>query len=207
MWQLDHKEGWVSKNWCFWTMVSEKTLESPLDCKEIEPVNPRRNQSWIFIGRTDAKAEAPILWPPDMKNWLIRKDSDVGKDWRREEKGMAEDEMVGWHHWLWASWVWANSRSWWWTGKPGVLQSVGMQRDKHDWMTELTDWFFLTFVAPKLMALGQFKFVLSDPTVCWLFLTLDSRLKRGKLLMPDWWCGGLCVDQARGGRPSRGMSR
>ena len=98
MWELDHKESWVLKNWCFWTVVLEKTLESPLDCIEIQPVHPKGNQSWIFIGRTDAKAEAPILWPPDVKSWLIGKDPDAGKDWRQEEKGMTEDEMVGWHH-------------------------------------------------------------------------------------------------------------
>ena len=98
MWEMDHKESWVLKNWCFWTVVLKKTLESPLDCKEIKPVNPKGNQSWIFIGRTDA--EAPILWPPDVKNWLIRKDPDAGKDGRQEKKGTTEDEMAGWHHWL-----------------------------------------------------------------------------------------------------------
>ena len=100
IWELDHKEGWVPKNWCFGTVVLEKTLESPLDCKEIKPVNPKGNQSWIFTGRTDAEAEAPILWPPDGKSWLIRGDPHAGKDWRQEEKGMTEDEMVGWHHQL-----------------------------------------------------------------------------------------------------------
>ena len=100
MWELDYKESWVLKNWCFWTVALKKALESPLDSKEIQPVNPKGNQSWIFIGRTDAKAETPILWPPDAKNWLIGKDPDAGKDCRREEKGMTEDEMVGWHHWL-----------------------------------------------------------------------------------------------------------
>ena len=99
MWELDHKESWALKNLCFLTMVLEKTLESPLDCKETA-VNPKGNQSWIFIGRTDAEAEAPILWPPDAKNWLIRKDPNSGKDWRQEKKGTIEDEMVGWHHWL-----------------------------------------------------------------------------------------------------------
>ena len=89
----------MPKDWCFWTVVLEKTIESPLDCKEIQPVHPK-DQSWIFTGRTDADAEAPILWPPDAKNWLILKDLDAGKDWRQEEKGMTEDEMVGWHHWL-----------------------------------------------------------------------------------------------------------
>ena len=99
MWELDHKESWAQKNWCFWTVVLEKTLESPLDCKEIQPVHPRGNQSRIFIGRTDAEAETPILGP-DAKNWLIGKGPDAGKDWRQEEKGTTEDEMVGWHHWL-----------------------------------------------------------------------------------------------------------
>ena len=96
MWDLDHKESWTLNNWCFWTVVLEKTLESPLDCK-IKPVHPKGNQSWIFIGRTDTKAESPILWPPDAKKWLTGKDPDTGKDWRREEKGMTEDEMVEWH--------------------------------------------------------------------------------------------------------------
>ena len=98
MWELDHKESWAPKNWCFWTVVLEKTLESPLDFKEIKPVNPEGNKSWIFIERTDTEADAPILWPPDAKNWLIGKDPDAGKDWRWEEKGTTEDEMVGWHH-------------------------------------------------------------------------------------------------------------
>ena len=100
MWELDHKESWASEDRCFRTVVLEKTLESPLDCKEIQPVHPKGNQSWTFIGRTDAEAETPILWPPDVKKWLTGKDHDAGKDWRQEEKGMAEDEMVGWHHWL-----------------------------------------------------------------------------------------------------------
>ena len=98
MWELDCKESWVPKNWCFWAVVLEKTLESPLDCKEIQPVHPKENQSWIFTGRTDVEAETPIRWPPDEKNWLIWKDPNAGKDWRREEKGLTEDEMVGWHH-------------------------------------------------------------------------------------------------------------
>ena len=100
MWELDYKETWVPKNWCFWTVVSEKTHETSLDCKEIKPVNSKGNQFWIFIRRTDAEDETPILWPPDVNNWLIWKDLDAGKDWRQEEKGTTEDEMVGWHHWL-----------------------------------------------------------------------------------------------------------
>ena len=94
MWELDYKESWVPKNWCFWTVVLEETLESPLDCKEIQPVHPKGDQSWVLIGRTDAEAETPILWPPNVKNWLIGKDPDAGKDWRQEEKGKTEDEML-----------------------------------------------------------------------------------------------------------------
>ena len=97
MWELDYKKSWALKNWCFWTVVLENTLESPLDCKEIQPVHPKGDQSWVFI---DAEAETPILWPPDVKHWLIWKDPDAGKDWGQEEEGMTEDEMVGWHHWL-----------------------------------------------------------------------------------------------------------
>ena len=100
MWELDYKESWMLKNWCFWTVVLEKTLESPLDCKELKPFSPKGNQSWIFIGRTDAEAETSILWLSDAKNWLIGKDCDTAKDWRQEEKGMTEDEMVESHHWL-----------------------------------------------------------------------------------------------------------
>ena len=113
-----------------------KTLESPLDYKEIKPVHHKGNRSWIFIGRTDAKAEAPILWPPDVKNWL-RKNPDAGKDWRQEEKGTAEHEMVGWHHRLW-EWVWASSGSWWWTKKSGGLQSTGITKN-WTWMSDWTE--------------------------------------------------------------------
>ena len=124
MWELDHKESWAPKNWCFWTVVLEKTLESPLDCKEIKPANPKGNQFWIFIGRTDAEAEIPILWPTDVKSWLIRKDPDAGKYWGQEEKG-----MTGWGSWMaspiqW-TWVGVNSRSCWWIARAGMLQSMG----------------------------------------------------------------------------------
>ena len=134
MWELDNKKGWASENWCFWTVVLEKTLESPLDFEEIKPVNPKGNQFWLFIGRTDA--EAPILWPPDVESELIGKDPDAGKDWRQEEKGTTEDEMFGWHHRLDGR-EFRSPRSWWWTGKPGMLQSMGLQRVRHSWVTEL----------------------------------------------------------------------
>ena len=139
MWELAHKESWVSKNWCFWTVMLERTLERLLDCKAIKPVNPKGNQSWIFIGRTDGETETPILWPPDAKNWLLRKDPDADKDWM---KAGGEGNNRGWDIWmvsptLW-TWVWASSRSWWWIGRPGVLQSRGLQRIRHDWATELS---------------------------------------------------------------------
>ena len=131
MWELDYKESWAPKNWCFWTVVLERTLESPLDCKEIQPVHPKGDQSWKFIGRTDAEAETLILWPPDLKNWLTGRDPDAGKDWGQEEKWTTEDEMVWWMasptRWTGVS---VSSRSWWWTGKPDVLHS-------HNWVTEL----------------------------------------------------------------------
>ena len=100
MWELDCEESWAPKNWCFWIVVLEKTLESPLNCKEIQPVHPKGDQSWMFIGRTDTKAETPILWPPHVKSWFIGKDPDAGRDSGQEEKGTTEDEMAGWHHWL-----------------------------------------------------------------------------------------------------------
>ena len=133
MWELDYKESWALKNWCFWTVVLEKTLESPLDYKEVQPAHPKGNQSWIFIGRTDAEAETPILWPPGAENWLIGKDPDAGKDWRRE-KGMTEDDMVGWHHLL-------NGHEFEWAPGDGdghrSLASMGSRRVGHDWATEL----------------------------------------------------------------------
>ena len=135
MQRLNHKESWAPKNWCFelWCW-RRKTLESPLDCKEIQPVYPTGNQSWIFTGRTDVEAETPILWPCDMKHWLIGKDLVAGKDWMQEEKRMTENSMASLTR---GTWVSRSSGSWWWTGKPGVLQSMGLQRVRHDWVTEL----------------------------------------------------------------------
>ena len=136
MWALEYKQSWVPKNWCFWAVVLEKTLENPLDCKEIQPVHPKGNQSWVFIGRTDVEAETPIFCPSDVKNWLIWKDPDAGKDRRPEEK-----DDRGWHGWMasptqW-TWVSVNSGSWCWTERPGMLQSMSSERVRHDWVTEL----------------------------------------------------------------------
>ena len=135
MWELDYKESWAPKNWCFLIVWLEKTLESPLNCMEIQPVHPKGNQCWIFIERTDVEAEAPILWPPDAKNCLTEKDPDAGKDWRQEEKGTKEDEMVGWYHWLDRHefeqiLVDGEGR------KSGVLQSMGWHRVGHELETE-----------------------------------------------------------------------
>ena len=120
MWELDYKESWVLKNWCFWNVML-KTLESPVDCKEIQPPHPKGNQSWVFIRRTDAEAEAPIFWPPDVKSWLTGKDPDAGKDVSP----------------TWCTWIWVSSRSWWSTGKPSVLQSMGLQKIGHHWVAKL----------------------------------------------------------------------
>ena len=137
MWELYCEESWAPKNLSFWTVVLEKTLESPLDCKEIQPVCSKGDQSWVFIGRNDAKAETLVLWPPHAKSWLTGRDSDAGEDWGQEEKGTTEDEMAGWHHLTQWTWVWVNSGSWWWTGRPGVLRFLRSQRVGHDWATEL----------------------------------------------------------------------
>ena len=138
MWELDHKESWVLRNWCFWTVVLEKTLESPLDCREIQPVHPKGDQSWILIGRTDAEAETPILWPPDVKKWLILKERPWC--WERLKVGGEGDDR-GWDGWMSSptqgTGVWVNSGSLRWTGRPCVLHSMGSQRVRHDWATEL----------------------------------------------------------------------
>ena len=140
MWELDYKESWAQKNGCLWTVVLEKTLESPLDCKEIQLVHPKGNQSWVFSGRTDAEAETPVLWPLDAKSWLMWKEPDAGKDWGQEEKGMTEDEMVRWHHWL-NGHEFGKTPGVWWTVRPGVLRFMGLS-----W-THLSDWIELNWVS------------------------------------------------------------
>ena len=150
MWELDYKEDWASKNWCFWTVVLEKTLESPLDSKKIQPVHPKGNQSWIFIGRTDAEAETPILRPSDAKNWLTGEDPDAGKDWRWEEKAMTEDEMVWWHHWL-------NGHEF--EQAPGVGDGQGSLACCSPWgckKSDLTEW--LNWLTPQ-----------NQQNKCWFF--------------------------------------
>ena len=137
MWKLDYKEDWALKNWCLRSVVLEKTLQSPLACKEIQPVHPKGDQSWMFIGRTDVEAETPILWPPYAKSWLIWKRPWW---WERLRAG-GEGNDGGWNGWMasptqW-TWVWVNSGRWWWTARPGVLQFMGLRRVGHDWVTEL----------------------------------------------------------------------
>ena len=148
MWELDCEERWPLKNWCFWTVVLEKTLESPLDCKEIQLVHSKGDQSRVFFGRTDAKAETPILWPPYAKSWLIGKDSDAGKEWGQEEKGRTEDEMAGWHHWLYGP-------EFGWT--PGVGDGQGGLACCNSWdhkesnMTEWLNWTEAYCLGSKLL--------------------------------------------------------
>ena len=149
MLELDYKESWAPKNWCFWTVVLEKTLESPLDCKEIQPAHPKGDQSWVFIGMTDVEAETPILWPPDMKSWLILKRLCC---WGRLKVG-EEGDNRGWNGQMafptqW-TWVWINSRSWWCTGKPGVLQSMGLQS-----RTGLSNWTEVNWTPDRVILLG-----------------------------------------------------
>ena len=266
MWELDCEEGWVLKNWCFWTVVLEKTLASPLDCKEIQPVHSEGDQPWDFFGRNDAKAETPVLWEPHAKSWLIGKDSDAGRDWVQEEKGTREDEMAGWHHWLdghksewtlevgdgygglaccdswgckesdmteelnwtelnwclerlkaggerddrgwdswmasltWWTWVWISSGSWWWIEKPGVLQSMGLQRVRHDWVTGL-NWTGDTVLLPRFtgrkifteqicMILGIAPSCIDFTLVFWSFKKLTGFLTAilsNQILLANGW--------------------
>ena len=151
MGELDYKESWAPKNWCFWTVVLEKTLESPLDCKEIQPVHPKGNQSWVFIRRTNAEAETPIFWPADVKNWLVGKDPWY---WERLKMGGEGDDR-GWDGWMasltWWTWVWVSSGSFWWTGRPGMQRFMGSQRVRHNWATEL-NWTELGYMPQRGIA-------------------------------------------------------
>ena len=159
MWELDYKENWEPKNWCFWIVVLKKTLESPLDCKEIQSVHPKGNQSWVFIGGTDVEAGTPILWPPDVKSWLIWKDPDAGKDWGQEEKGTTEDEMVGWHRRL-------NGHRFGWTlgsgDRQGGLACCGSwgckQSDRTERLNWTDGWSMLRFDRKQRSAVKQLSF-------------------------------------------------
>ena len=191
MWELDHKKYWVPKNWCSWTLVLKKTLERNLDCK-IKPVNPKGNQPWIFIGRTDAEAEVPVLRPPDAKNWFIGKDPDARKDWRQEETGITKDDWVV--SLTWWTCVWASSGSWWWTGKHGVLQSMESQKVGHDWITELTeDILFWAFLSVQLSGIKYIHTIVQPgfvpPSISRIFSSSQTRtlypLNNNSSFLPD----------------------
>ena len=178
-------------------------LESPLDCKEIQPVHSEGDRSWVFIGKNDAKAEIPILWLPDAKSWLIGKDPDAGKHWGQEEKGMTEDEMAGWHHWLKWTWVWMNSGSWWWTGRPGELWFMGSQRVGHDWVIEL-NWTEASMKQASFTALkgekkGFFKSLKQFPApvflrIMWAFSLLTGQQRKTET------CGNWSWTRSKAGR-------
>ena len=195
MWELDYKESWAQKTWCSWTVVLEKTLESPLDCKEIQPVHPKGDQSWVFIGRTDLEAETPVLWLPDVKSWLIWKDPDAGKDWGQEEKGTTEDEMVGWHHWL-------NGHEF------GKLQELVMDREAghaavhgvtKSW-TQLSDWTELNSTGRVRLAnyslfcnivkVAQLCLILCDPMNCSLLGSSVHGIFQARVL--EWVAISFC---------------
>ena len=191
-WELDYKESWALKNWCFWTVVLEKTLESPLESK-IKPVNPKGNQPWLFIGRTDPEAEAPVLWPPDAKSWLIRKDLDARKNWRQEEKGVTEDEMVGWHYWFnghefeQTPWDSDGQRSLACCGSWGHKES-----DINQWLNNKNEWNVCHFI--MLMSLpkgnrpvrrGRNSSVISS--ISWKFISNRSQSQRRGLNSKSGW--------------------
>ena len=183
MLELDCKESWTLKNWYFWTVVLEKTLESPLDCKEIQPVCPKENQSWIFIGRTDAEAEIPILWPPDAKNWLTGKDPDDGKDWRQEEKGTTEDAMVGWHHWLDGLEI---------VQAPGVGDGQGSLVFCSPWChkeSDMTEWLNWTLVKNSYLKSGRIfkKIIKSNKWTCMWYCVILSNGATGYQLRQSLW--------------------
>ena len=210
MWELDCEECLVLKNWCFWTVVLEKTLESPLDCKEIQPVHSKGDQSWVFIGRTDVEAETPILWPPDVKSWLIWKDPDAGKDWgwcwERLRVGGDGDER-GWDGRMasptqW-TWVWVNSGSWWWTGRPSVLQFMVSQRVRHYWATEL-NWIDMYIYIIALTYVIDIKHMLSIKYTCILYICWRIRKASGIILRTG---GPVCESQSNGRRYEQALRR
>ena len=177
MWELDYKESWALKNWCFWIVVLEETLESPLDSKEIQSVHPRGNQSRIFVGRTSAKAETPKFWPPDVKNWLVAKDPDAGKDWRQEEKGTTEDEMVGWHHRL-------NRHEF--KQAPGVADGQGSLACCSSWGQKESDMTELNWQNQ-----GIFYSLCSCILIKVWFNCVETIRMGINLLIPPDWAGGL----------------
>ena len=184
MWYLDCEESWALKIWCFWTVVLEKTLESPLDCKEIHLVHSRGNRTWVFIGRTDAKAETPILWPPPAKSWLIGK---YPMPWGIGAGGEWDDRR--WDCWMasptWLTWVWVNFGSWWWTGRPGVLRFMGLQKVRHNWATEL-NWYENYLCSKKNTLITWLKNV-------WLYIYIHiSHISIGSF---SYWISTLLISE------------
>ena len=191
MWELNYKETWAPKNWCFWTVVLEKTLESPLDCKEIQPVHPKGDQSWVFIGRTDVEAKTPTLWPPDEKSWRIWKDPDAWKGWGEEEKGTTEDEMAGWHHWL-------NGHGFGWT--PGVGDGQGGLVCCSTWglkesdTTEGLNWteyvcVLFLYLQDTLQILFSYFASYLHVKKEWCFRIVNNNLKEAKVIkVTEWIC-------------------
>ena len=191
MWELDYKESLVPKNWCFWTVVLEKTLENPLDCKEIQPVHPKGDQSWVFIGRTDAEAETPIFWLTHAKNWLIGKEPDAGRNWGQEEKGTTEDEMAGWHHWL-------NGHGFGWT--PGVGDGRGGLVCCSTWglkesdTTEGLNWteyvcVLFLYLQDTLQILFSYFASYLNVKKEWCFRIVNNNLKEAEVIkVTEWIC-------------------
>ena len=176
LWELDCKESWAPKNWCFWTVVLKKTLESPSDFMEIQPVHPKGDQSWVFFGRTDAKAETPVLWPPHAKSWLIGKDSDAGRDWGQEEKGMTEDEMAGWHHQL-------DGREFEWSpgvgdGQGGLACCTSWGRKESD-TTEQLNWIELRSLVGNSPWIREELDMIKQTSTCHMFLIEDKAKSLG----------------------------
>ena len=188
MWELDYKESWAPKNWCFWIVVLEKTLESPLDCKEIQPVHSKGDQSWVFIGRTDVEAETPILRPPDVKSWLIWKDSDAG----------GEGGNRGWDGWMasltqWV-WVWVDSGSWWWIGRPGMLRFMVSQRVRPDWVTELNWTYIMEWLHVQIFRTAVWYMLTHNSNKNWR-CSMSSFLVILKFLLLKQFLGDLVLRQ------------
>ena len=199
---MDYKESWAPKNWCFWTVMLEKTLESHLDCKEIQPVHPKGDQSWVFIGRTDVEAETPILWPPDVKNWFTGKDRDPGKDWRQEEKGMAEDEIVGWHQQLdgheFEQAPGVGDREAWCAAVHGVTKSWTLLSNWTDWLTDdltamnsptLSSWSIL----PYAFQAGSYKCLCNLRSLSWRSCYL-ALICFHHLILQTWACWQIWIE-------------